>query len=49
MVFRNLLDGEQSHSGPLFGPFESMRGGTLGTNNHHIENFVLAVHFYVVK
>jgi hypothetical protein len=27
-----LLDGGPSHSGPLLGPFESLRGGTLSTN-----------------
>jgi hypothetical protein len=32
MVLWNLLDGGLSHSGPLLGSFESMRGGTLGTN-----------------
>jgi hypothetical protein len=34
MVLWNLLDGGPSHSGLLFGPFESMRGGTPGTNPH---------------
>jgi hypothetical protein len=32
MVFWNLLDGGPSHSGPLLGPSESLRGSTLGTN-----------------
>jgi hypothetical protein len=32
MVLWNLLDGGPSHSAPLFGPSESMRGGTSGTN-----------------
>jgi hypothetical protein len=32
MVLWNLLDGGASHSGPLLGPYESMRGDTLGTN-----------------
>jgi hypothetical protein len=32
MVPWNLLDGELSHSAPLLGPSESMRGGTLCTN-----------------
>jgi hypothetical protein len=32
MVLWNLLDGGPSHSGPLFGPSKSMRGGTPGTN-----------------
>jgi hypothetical protein len=32
MVLWNLLDGGLSHSGPLLGPFESMQGGTSGTN-----------------
>jgi hypothetical protein len=27
-----LLDGGPSHNGPLLGPFESLRGGTSGTN-----------------
>jgi hypothetical protein len=35
MVLCNLLDSGPSHSGPLFGPFESMWGGTLGTDPHH--------------
>ncbi len=35
MVLWNLLDGGPSHSGPLHGPSESMRGGTPGTNPHH--------------
>jgi hypothetical protein len=30
MVLWNLLDGEPSHSEPLLGPFESMRGGATG-------------------
>jgi hypothetical protein len=34
MVLWNLLDDGLSHSGPLLGPSESMRGGTLGTNPH---------------
>jgi hypothetical protein len=34
MVLWNLLDGGPNHSGPLLGPFESMRGGTIGTNPH---------------
>jgi hypothetical protein len=32
MVHWNLLNGGPSHSGPLVGPFESLRGGTPGTN-----------------
>jgi hypothetical protein len=32
MVLWNLLDGGPSHSGPIHGPSESMRGGTPGTN-----------------
>jgi hypothetical protein len=32
MVLWNLLDGGSSRSGPLLGPFESMWGGTPGTN-----------------
>jgi hypothetical protein len=32
MVFWNLLHGGLSHSGPLLGPFESLRGDTPGTN-----------------
>jgi hypothetical protein len=32
MVLLNLLDGGLSQSGPLLRPFESMRGGTPGTN-----------------
>jgi hypothetical protein len=35
----NLPDGGPSHSGPLLGPSESMRVGTLSTNLHH--NFSL--------
>jgi hypothetical protein len=34
MIFWNLLDEGSSHSGPLIRPFESMRGGTPGTNAH---------------
>jgi hypothetical protein len=34
MVQWNLLDGGPSHDGPLLGPFESMRGGSPGTNPH---------------
>jgi hypothetical protein len=34
MVLWNLLDGGPNHSGPLLGLFESMRGGTTGTNPH---------------
>jgi hypothetical protein len=34
MVLWNLLDGEPSHSEPLIGPSESMRGSTPGTNPH---------------
>jgi hypothetical protein len=34
VVLWNLLDGGPSHSGPLLGPSESMRGGTQGTNPH---------------
>jgi hypothetical protein len=34
MVILNLLDSGPSCSGPLLGPFESMRGGTPGTNPH---------------
>jgi hypothetical protein len=34
MVLWNILDGGPSHSAPLLGPFESMRGGTPGTNPH---------------
>jgi hypothetical protein len=34
MAIWNLLDGGPSHSGPLLGPSESMRVGTLGTNPH---------------
>jgi hypothetical protein len=34
MVLWNLLDDGLSHSGPLLGPSESMRGGTPGTNPH---------------
>ncbi len=34
MVLWNLLDGGPSPSRPLLGPFESMSGGTLGTNPH---------------
>jgi hypothetical protein len=32
MVLWNLLDDGPSHKGPLLGPSESMRGGTLSTN-----------------
>jgi hypothetical protein len=32
MVLYNLLDGGLSHSGPLLGPSESIRGGTPDTN-----------------
>jgi hypothetical protein len=32
MVLWNLLNDGSSRIGPLLGPFESMRGGTLGTN-----------------
>jgi hypothetical protein len=32
MVLLNLLDGGLSHNGCLLGSFESMRGGTPGTN-----------------
>jgi hypothetical protein len=32
MFLWNLLDGGPSLCGPLLGPSESMRGGTLGTN-----------------
>jgi hypothetical protein len=32
MVFWNLLNGGPSHSGPLLGPSESVRGGTPDTN-----------------
>jgi hypothetical protein len=32
MVFWNLLDGGLSHNGPLLGPSEFLRGGTLDTN-----------------
>jgi hypothetical protein len=32
MILWNLLDGGSSHSGPLLGPSESVRGGTPGTN-----------------
>jgi hypothetical protein len=32
MVFWNLLDDGLSHSGPLLGPSESLRGGTPSTN-----------------
>jgi hypothetical protein len=32
MVLCNHRDGGLSCSGPLLGPFESMWGGTLGTN-----------------
>jgi hypothetical protein len=32
MIIWNLLNGGLSHSRPLLGPFESMRGGMLGTN-----------------
>jgi hypothetical protein len=35
MVLWNHLDGGPSHSGPLLGPFESVWGGTPGTNPHH--------------
>jgi hypothetical protein len=35
MVLWNPLDGGPSQSGPLLGPYESMRGGTPGTNPHH--------------
>jgi hypothetical protein len=34
MVLWNLPDGGPSHSGPLLGPSESLRGGTLSTNPH---------------
>jgi hypothetical protein len=33
MVLWNLLDGGPSHIGPLLGPSESMRDGTLSTNS----------------
>jgi hypothetical protein len=36
MVFWNLLDGGLSRNGPLLGPFESLRGGTLGTHPRHV-------------
>jgi hypothetical protein len=36
MVLWNHLGGGVSHSGPLLGPFESMWGGTLGTNPHQV-------------
>jgi hypothetical protein len=32
MVFWNLLDGGLSHTKPLLGPSESLRGGTPGTH-----------------
>jgi hypothetical protein len=32
MIVQNLLDSGPSRSGPLIGSFESMWGGTLGTN-----------------
>jgi hypothetical protein len=32
MVLCNLSDGGLSHSGPVLGLFESMRGGTPSTN-----------------
>jgi hypothetical protein len=32
MILWNPLDSGPSHSGPLLGPSESMRGGTPGTN-----------------
>jgi hypothetical protein len=32
MVLWNLLNGGLTRSGSLLGPFESMRGGTPGTN-----------------
>jgi hypothetical protein len=32
MVFWNLLDGGLSHNGPLLGPSEFLRDGTLDTN-----------------
>jgi hypothetical protein len=35
MVFWKVLDGGPSHNGPLLRPFESLRGGTPGTNPHH--------------
>jgi hypothetical protein len=34
MVLWNPLDGGPSRKGPLLGPSESLRGGTLGTNPH---------------
>jgi hypothetical protein len=34
MVLCNLLDGGPSHSRPLLGTSESMRGGTPGNNPH---------------
>jgi hypothetical protein len=33
MILWNHLDGGLSHTGPLLGPSESMRGGTRGTNH----------------
>jgi hypothetical protein len=35
VVLWNLLNGVPSHSAPLLGPSESMRGGTPGTNPRH--------------
>jgi hypothetical protein len=38
MVLWNLLNGGLSHSGPLLGPSESMRGGTPDTNPRHLDD-----------
>jgi hypothetical protein len=43
-----LLDGGPSRSGPLLGSFESMQGGTLGTNPHHIWWFDDKILIYAV-
>jgi hypothetical protein len=34
MILWNILEDGPSHNGPLLGPSESMRGGTLGLNPH---------------
>jgi hypothetical protein len=43
MVLQILLDGGLSHSGPLFGSSESIRGGTLGTNPHQNDIDIIAI------
>jgi hypothetical protein len=46
MALWNLLDGGLSRSGPLLRPFESMRGGTLGTNPRQVGFFFIGIHMF---